>query len=111
LQLHTWTRAWNRNPRPFEILRTLRAEGKIRFIGISTPEHDQNSVIDLMRGGWVDVVQAIYNIFEQEPAPELLPVAAECGVGVIVRVVFDEGVLTGKYTRGGSFPEGDFRRS
>jgi aryl-alcohol dehydrogenase-like predicted oxidoreductase len=51
LQLHTWTRAWNRNPRPFEILRTLRAEGKIRFIGVSTPEHDQNSVIDLMRGG------------------------------------------------------------
>src|SRR5476649_1688185 len=98
LQLHTWTRAWNRRPEPFELLRKLKAEGKVRFVGISTPEHDQNSVIDLMRGGWVDVVQVIYNIFEQEPAAELLPVAAETQVGVIVRVVFDEGALTGKWT-------------
>jgi len=111
LQLHTWTRAWNRSPRPFEVLRKLQAEGKVRFVGVSTPEHDQNSVIDLMRGGWVDVVQVIYNVFEQEPAAELLPAAAECSVGVIVRVVFDEGVLTGKYTKDSVFAEGDFRRS
>jgi aryl-alcohol dehydrogenase-like predicted oxidoreductase len=111
LQLHTWTRAWNRAPGPFEVLRALKKEGKIRFVGVSTPEHDQNSVIDLMRGGWVDVVQVIYNIFEQEPAAELLPVAAETGTGIIVRVVFDEGSLTGKWTKDTSFPEGDFRRS
>jgi aryl-alcohol dehydrogenase-like predicted oxidoreductase len=49
LQLHTWTRAWNKNPTPLEVLKKLQAEGKIRFIGISTPEHDQNSLIDLMR--------------------------------------------------------------
>jgi aryl-alcohol dehydrogenase-like predicted oxidoreductase len=109
LQLHTWTRAWNKNPEPFEVLRKLRTEGKIRFIGISTPEHDQNSVIQLMRDGWVDVVQVIYNIFEQEPAAELLPAAAECDVGIIVRVVFDEGSLTGKWTDATQFPEGDFR--
>jgi aryl-alcohol dehydrogenase-like predicted oxidoreductase len=111
LQLHTWTRAWNRSPEPFEVLRELKKEGKVRFVGISTPEHDQNSVIDLMRGGWVDVVQVIYNIFEQEPAAELLPAAAETGTGIIVRVVFDEGSLTGKWTRDTVFPEGDFRRS
>jgi aryl-alcohol dehydrogenase-like predicted oxidoreductase len=109
LQLHTWTRAWNRSPRPFEILRELRSEGKIRFIGVSTPEHDQNSVIDLMRGGWVDAVQVIYNVFDQEPAAELLPVARETGTAVIVRVVFDEGVLTGKYSKSSAFGEGDFR--
>ncbi len=111
LQLHTWTRAWNRDPGPFETLRALKKEGKVRFVGVSTPEHDQNSVIDLMRGGWVDAVQVIYNVFEQEPAAELLPAAAEAGVGVIVRVVFDEGSLTGKWTRDTVFPEGDFRRS
>ena len=49
LQLHTWTRAWNRNPRPFEVLRRLQSEGKIRHIGLSTPEQDQNSVVGLMR--------------------------------------------------------------
>jgi aryl-alcohol dehydrogenase-like predicted oxidoreductase len=111
LQLHTWTRAWNRDPGPFEVMRRLKKEGKVRFVGVSTPEHDQNSVIGLMRDGWVDVVQVIYNIFEQEPAAELLPAAAEAGVGVIVRVVFDEGSLTGKWTPATTFAEGDFRRS
>jgi aryl-alcohol dehydrogenase-like predicted oxidoreductase len=52
-----------------------------------------------MRGGWLDAVQVIYNVFEQEPAAELLPVARETNVGVIVRVVFDEGVLAGRYTK------------
>ncbi|HWL17405.1 MAG TPA: aldo/keto reductase [Opitutus sp.] len=109
LQLHTWTRAWNRHPTPFKILRELQAEGKIGLVGISTPEHDQNSVIELMRGGWVDSVQVIYNLFEQEPAAELLDVAKECGVGIIVRVVFDEGVLTGKFTKDTKFAADDFR--
>jgi aryl-alcohol dehydrogenase-like predicted oxidoreductase len=109
LQLHTWTRAWNRNPTPFKILRALQREGRVGLIGVSTPEQDQNSVIDLMRGGWIDSVQVIYNLFEQEPAAELLDVAKECGVGVIVRVAFDEGVLTGKFTADTKFSDDDFR--
>lgn len=109
LQLHTWTRAWNRNPTPFKLLRQFQRDGLVRLIGISTPEHDQNSVIDLMRGGWIDSVQVIYNLFEQEPAAELLDVARECGVGVIVRVAFDEGVLTGKFRADTRFPPDDFR--
>jgi aryl-alcohol dehydrogenase-like predicted oxidoreductase len=109
LQLHTWTRAWNRNPTPFKVLRSLQQEGLIGLIGISTPEQDQNSVIDLMRGGWVDAVQVIYNLFEQEPAAELLDVAQACGVAVIVRVAFDEGVLTGKFTAQTKFAPDDFR--
>ena len=111
LQLHTWTRAWNYRPTPFDSLRKLQQEGKIGLIGVSTPEHDQNSVIDLMRGGFIDAVQVIYNIFEQEPAAELLDVAGETGTGVIVRVVFDEGALTGKFTEDTVFAEDDFRRN
>jgi aryl-alcohol dehydrogenase-like predicted oxidoreductase len=111
LQLHTWTRAWNRNPTAFKLLRDLQREGKIGLIGVSTPEHDQNSVIDLMRGGWIDSVQVIYNFFDQEPAAELLDVAMEHGVGVIVRVAFDEGVLTGKFNADTQFPSDDFRSS
>lgn len=109
LQLHTWTRAWNRHPTPFHVLRRLQQEGKIGLVGVSTPEHDQNSVIDLMRGGWVDAVQVIYNLFEQEPAAELLDVARACGVGVIVRVALDEGALTGKFSRHTKFAPDDFR--
>lgn len=111
LQLHTWTRAWNKDPQPLKLLQKLKDEGKVRFIGVSTPEDDQNSVISLMREGYLDTVQVIYNIFEQEPAAELLPIARESEVGIIVRVVFDEGVLTGKYNANSKFPEGDFRNN
>jgi aryl-alcohol dehydrogenase-like predicted oxidoreductase len=109
VQLHTWTRAWNGDPRPLQTLRQLQKEGKLLGIGISTPEQDQNSLIDLMRGGWLDAVQVIYNIFEQEPQAELLPAAAEHKVGVIVRVAMDESALTGKLTPQTRFAAGDFR--
>jgi aryl-alcohol dehydrogenase-like predicted oxidoreductase len=109
MQLHTWTRAWNKNPVALDILAELREEGKLRYIGVSTPEHDQNALIGLMRGGYLDTVQVIYNIFEQEPAAEFLPVAKEENVGVIVRMTYDEGVLTGKYSENHTFPPEDFR--
>jgi len=111
LLLHTWTRAWNDKPLALEILQKMKSEGLIKHVGISTPEHDQNCVIQLMRDGMVDVLQVIYNIFEQEPAAQLFPVAKETGTGIIVRVAFDEGVLTGKYTGNESFGRDDFRRN
>jgi len=109
LLLHTWTRAWNDKPSALEVLQRMKSEGLIRQIGISTPEHDQNCVIQLMRDGMVDVLQVIYNIFEQEPAAQLFPVAMETGTGIIVRVAFDEGVLTGKYKGDEIFGPDDFR--
>ncbi len=109
LLLHTWTRAWNDNPVALKILQKMKAEGLIKQIGISTPEHDQNCVIQLMRDGVLDVLQVIYNIFEQEPAAQLFPVAQETGTGIIVRVAFDEGVLTGKYSGKETFGADDFR--
>lgn len=110
LQLHTWTRAWNDDPQPLLVLRKLREEGKIGLIGISTPEQDQNCVIQLMRDGLVDCVQVIFNLFDQEPAAQLLPVAAETGTGVLVRVALDEGMLTGKFAADHQFPDDDFRQ-
>ncbi len=110
IQFHTWTRAWNRKPSALDVLRELRDEGKIRYIGMSTPEHDQNCLIDLMRNGYLDVVQIIYNIFEQDLAAEFLDTAAENGVGVIVRAPFEEGALTGKYTVETRFADDDFRK-
>jgi aryl-alcohol dehydrogenase-like predicted oxidoreductase len=89
----------------------MKSEGLIGLVGISTPEHDQNCVIQLMREGLIDAVQVIYNIFEQEPAAQLLPVALETGTGIIVRVAFDEGVLTGKYKGSETFEQDDFRRN
>jgi len=109
LQLHTWTRAWNANPTPLHVLAKLKEEGKVLNYGISTPENDQDCVVDLMKRGLIDTVQVIYNIFEQQPAAELLPVARETNTGIIVRVAFDEGSLTGKFAADTRFAEGDFR--
>jgi aryl-alcohol dehydrogenase-like predicted oxidoreductase len=110
LLLHTWTRAWNEHPSPLKVLRKILNEGRISHIGVSTAEHDQNALVDLMREGLVDVVEVVYNIFEQEPAAQFLPVAQQNGIGVISRVAFDEGSLTGKFSDKTLFAEGDFRR-
>lgn len=111
LQIHTWSRAWNRDPGPFAVLRDLQKQGKIRGIGISTPETDQNAVIDLMRQELVDSVQVIYNIFDQDAQAEIFPTARERNIAVIVRVAFDESALTGKLTPETKFEEGDIRGS
>jgi aryl-alcohol dehydrogenase-like predicted oxidoreductase len=72
---------------------------------------DQNAVIDLVREGWVDTVQLIYNIFSQEAQEGLFAEALKHRVGVIVRVPFDESSLTGKLTATTQFAEGDMRNS
>jgi aryl-alcohol dehydrogenase-like predicted oxidoreductase len=109
VQIHTWSRAWNRDPRPIHVLQECRKEGKLRAIGISTPEQDQNAVLDILRADLVDAVQLCYNIFEQEPQAELLPTAMEHDVGVIVRVPFDESGLTGKLTPDTKWDDDDIR--
>jgi aryl-alcohol dehydrogenase-like predicted oxidoreductase len=57
----------------------------------------------------VDTVQVIYNIFDQSPEDQLFPACQRHNVGVIVRVPFDEGGLTGKVTPQTVFAEGDFQ--
>jgi aryl-alcohol dehydrogenase-like predicted oxidoreductase len=54
-------------------------------------------------------VQVIYNVFDQSPEDELFPACREHDVGVIVRVPFDEGALTGRITPDTTFDEDDFR--
>lgn len=111
IQVHTWSRAWNHNATVFEVLQRCREEGKVKGIGVSTPEHDQNAVIDLIRSGLIDSVQVIYNIFNQEAQEGLFQEALKNDVAVIVRVVFDEGSLTGKFSSDHTFAETDMRRA
>jgi aryl-alcohol dehydrogenase-like predicted oxidoreductase len=62
-----------------------------------------------VESGAIDTVQVIYNVFDQSPEDELFPACIEHDVGVIVRVPFDEGALTGRITPETTFEEGDFR--
>jgi aryl-alcohol dehydrogenase-like predicted oxidoreductase len=87
----------------------LREQGKIRLIGISINSHDPQSAVRVVKAGRVDVLQVFYNIFDQSPEDALYPACLEHGVGVLARVPFDEGSLTGKLSHDSVFPEGDFR--
>jgi aryl-alcohol dehydrogenase-like predicted oxidoreductase len=109
LQLHVWADAWTDQDEWYRAMTALRDQGKIRFIGISINSHDPASAVRVVRAGRVDALQVFYNIFDQSPEDELYPACVEHGVGVLARVPFDEGSLTGKLTVDTKFPEGDFR--
>jgi aryl-alcohol dehydrogenase-like predicted oxidoreductase len=109
--LHLWSRSWNRDPEPLHTLRALQKEGKLLALGISNSEFDENAVNDPIRAGLLDAVETVYNIFDQNPAGELLPTAQEHNVAVVARSPLDEGALTGKMTADTVFPEGDVRRN
>lgn len=109
-QFHTWAAAFNLADEWYEAMTRLKEQGKIRAAGASVPDTKPECVIGALAQGRLDSVQVIYNLFEQVPRYNLFPLCERLGVGVIVRVPFDEGALTGKYTRETVFPEGDVRR-
>lgn len=109
-QFHTWATAFNVQDEWFEAMAKLKQQGKIHALGVSVPDTTPDNVIGALALDRVQSVQVIYNIFEQYPQWNLLPVCEKLGIGVIVRVPFDEGALTGKYTTQTTFPEGDVRR-
>lgn len=109
-QFHTWASAFNVHDEWFEAMQRLRDAGKIRAVGVSVPDTTPENVIGSLAQGRVDAVQVIYNLFDQTPQWNLFPACLAFETGVIVRVPFDEGALTGKFTRETVFPEGDVRR-
>ncbi|MGH9107668.1 MAG: aldo/keto reductase [Acidimicrobiales bacterium] len=108
-QFHVWSDEWVGQGDWAEAVQRLRQAGKIRYFGVSINDHQPANAIALVRSGLVDAVQVIYNIFDQSPQDELFEAVRGGDVGVIARVPFDEGGLTGKVGPGTTFPEGDFR--
>jgi aryl-alcohol dehydrogenase-like predicted oxidoreductase len=62
-----------------------------------------------LESGLIDAVQVIYNIFDQNPEDQLFPLCRKLDIGVIARVPFDEGTLTGTLTKDTVFPADDWR--
>ena len=77
--------------------------------GISINRWEPNNSLQTLRTGMMDTVQVIYNIFDQAPDDELFPLCRELNLGVIARVPFDEGTLTGTMTKETTFPTNDWR--
>lgn len=111
MQFHVWEDAWAADERWQRAVDDLRREGLIGGIGISINRWEPWNALATLRTGQIDAVQVIYNIFDQAPEDELFPLCQELNVGVIARVPFDEGSLTGTLTKETRWPEGDWRNS
>jgi aryl-alcohol dehydrogenase-like predicted oxidoreductase len=110
-QLHVWQDDWTDDAEWYEAITALKAEGKIRYVGISVNDHQSTNALRAVASGKIDVVQVIYNIFDQTAEDELFRACIRQDVGVIVRVPFDEGGLTGDITPESTFPAGDMRNN
>ncbi len=109
MQLHAWAPSYETQDEWLKALQQLKEQGKIRAIGVSVNDWDAYGGTGLAESGLVDSIQVIYNIFEQRPAEELFPAALKSGTGIIVRVPFEEGLLTGSFGPNHVFDEGDWR--
>jgi aryl-alcohol dehydrogenase-like predicted oxidoreductase len=110
-QFHVWRDEWIEETEWQDAVQKLKRQGKIRFFGVSIIDHQPETVLRLVRSGLADTVQVIYNIFDQSAADTLFPLCQQHDVGIIARVPFDEGSLTGNLTRQTSFPRGSFQGS
>ena len=110
-QFHVWSDEWVGQGDWMDAIELLRSQGKIRYFGVSINDHQPASALALVNSGVVDSVQVIYNIFDQSPEDELFAAVEAEEVGVIVRVPFDEGALTGNINPKTEFPVGDWRNS
>jgi aryl-alcohol dehydrogenase-like predicted oxidoreductase len=108
-QFHVWSDEWVDQGDWLDAIEQLKRDGKIGAFGVSINDHQPANAVQLVESGHVDTVQVIYNVFDQSPEDELFPACEAADVGVIARVPFDEGSLTGRIRPDTGFPDGDFR--
>jgi aryl-alcohol dehydrogenase-like predicted oxidoreductase len=112
-----WLHNWDRGAPIEETLRALDdlvAAGKVRYVGLSDVPAwvvAQAQTIARFRG-WAPVaaLQLEYSLLERTPEGELLPMAADLGVGVLPWSPLRSGQLSGKYVRNNGAPA-DSRRA
>jgi len=111
IQFHTWEDSWLADDRWVKKIDELRRQGLFSAVGISVNRWEPWNGVRTVQSGLIDSVQVIYNIFDQNPDDELIPACAEMDVGLIARVPFDEGTLTGTLTMESRWPPGDWRNT
>ncbi len=108
-QFHVWEDGWAQQDEWKEATEKLKQQGKVKAWGISINRWQPNNSLQTLQTGFIDAVQVIYNIFDQAPDDKLFPLCKELNLGVIARVPFDEGTLTGTMTKETTFPKEDWR--
>jgi aryl-alcohol dehydrogenase-like predicted oxidoreductase len=104
-----WEDGWADNDDWKSAIEKLKKDGKVKHFGISVNRWEPDNVLNTLQTGYIDAVQVIYNIFDQNPEDNLFPICRKLDIGVIARVPFDEGTLTGNLTKETTFPKGDWR--
>lgn len=75
-------------------LERLKGEGKITAIGATHYQHAHfDELMKVMRTGRITAIQIPYNPYQREVEKEVLPLAAELGLGVVVMRPLAEGSL------------------
>jgi aryl-alcohol dehydrogenase-like predicted oxidoreductase len=108
-QFHVWEDAWAAHDEWKEAIEKLKSDGKVSYFGVSVNRWEPENVLETLKTGLIDSVQVIYNIFDQAPEDKLFPLCRKLDIGVIARVPFDEGTLTGTLTKDTTFPKDDWR--
>ena len=86
----------------------IKSEGKYRYCGASVGINYESG-IELMKRGLVDTLQLYFSLIDPIPLNELLPLAKQEGVGIIIAEPLAQGILTGKYHPDHVFPHSDIR--
>lgn len=109
MQFHVWEDDWANMEEWQNAIQRITKQGKVAAWGISINRWEPNNSLQTLQTGRFDAVQVIYNIFDQNPEDELFPLCQELDIAVIARVPFDEGTLTGTFTKETTFPKDDWR--
>ena len=98
----------------WELLESLKREGKIRMYGVALGPAIGwlYEGVDAVKQRNVASLQIIWNALEQYPGNEHIRAAYESGAdtGYMIRVPHSSGMLEGHYTTETVFPENDHRR-
>jgi len=111
-QLHVWHDNWLADAKwteSREAMVRLKKEGKVLHWGISINDHAPETALKVLADPLFETAQVIYNIYDRTPEKALFALAQQKPLGIIVRVPFDEGALTGRIRADTVFPPGDWR--
>ena len=101
MQIHN-LRDWQTH---LKTLTAWKAEGKIRYLGITTSHGRSHSELEtILRQEPVDFVQLTYNIEDRSVEKRLLPLAADRGIAVLVNRPYQGGSLFSA-VRGKTLPD------
>ncbi|RQG91572.1 aldo/keto reductase [Natrarchaeobius halalkaliphilus] len=107
LQLHCPPTEAYYQPSTFHAVERLVDEGKIAHAGVSVERVEE--ALKAIEYDVVETIQLIFNPFRQRPREQFFDRARAEDVGVIVRVPYASGLLTGALERDQTFPENDHR--